>query len=123
MNNDTIQGDWEKIKGKIKKQWGKFSNEDLDEVKGSYSELKGKLRTLYGYAKDQAEEEIKSFFANENIQLAKSQVEEIVSMALEKIKATSNEAQDNMITYIKKYPLKSVGVALVVGLVTGRFLS
>jgi uncharacterized protein YjbJ (UPF0337 family) len=61
MNEDIIKGNWKEIKGKIKQQWGKFTDDDVAQMKGSYEELEGKLQSTYGYQKEQTKNEIHEF--------------------------------------------------------------
>jgi uncharacterized protein YjbJ (UPF0337 family) len=61
MNKDIIQGKWNEIKGKIKQQWGKFTDDDITKMNGTYDELHGALQKKYGYQKERAKEEIDSF--------------------------------------------------------------
>ena len=61
MNKDIIEGKWDEIKGKVKEQWGKLTDDDIKQVEGSYDQLHGNLQKKYGYTKDQADEEIKKF--------------------------------------------------------------
>ncbi len=61
MNEDIIKGKWKEMKGKVKQQWGKFTDDDITEMQGSYDELSGKIQKKYGYQKDQAEKEINDF--------------------------------------------------------------
>ena len=61
MNSDIIKGNWKEIKGKIRQQWGKFTDDDVSKMQGTYEELTGKLQSTYGYQKDQADKEIDSF--------------------------------------------------------------
>lgn len=61
MNKDIVKGHWKEIKGKLKQQWGKFTDDDLTQMTGTYDELEGTLQKRYGYAKDRAEKEIESF--------------------------------------------------------------
>ena len=32
MNKDTIEGNWMQFKGKVKEQWGKLTDDDLDVI-------------------------------------------------------------------------------------------
>lgn len=64
MNSDTIQGNWEQLKGKVQKQWGKLTNDDLDIIEGQRKELVGRVQERYGYAREQAEREVDSFLKN-----------------------------------------------------------
>ena len=61
MNKDIIQGNWKEVKGKLKQQWGKLTDDDLTQLKGSYQELEGLIQKRYGYQKDQADKEIDAF--------------------------------------------------------------
>jgi len=58
MNKDIFEGKWEEIKGKIKQQWGKLTDDDLDEIEGNHQELYGKLQKHYGYTKQEVEEKL-----------------------------------------------------------------
>jgi hyperosmotically inducible protein len=48
MNTDQLKGKWMQIKGKLKRQWGKFMENDLQENEGSYDEIIGMLQERYG---------------------------------------------------------------------------
>ena len=59
MNQDIFEGKWEELKGKMKKSWGKLTDDDLEEIKGNQQEIYGKLQQHYGYTKEQAENAIR----------------------------------------------------------------
>jgi uncharacterized protein YjbJ (UPF0337 family) len=61
MNKDQAAGGWKELKGKIKQQWGKLTDDDLTVLEGSADELSGKIQKRYGIAKEEAEKQIKSF--------------------------------------------------------------
>jgi uncharacterized protein YjbJ (UPF0337 family) len=58
MNWNQVEGNWEEFKGKVQKQWGKLTNDDLDVIKGNRKELAGKLQKHYGKAQEDVEREI-----------------------------------------------------------------
>ena len=58
MNWDRIQGAWREYKGKAKQQWGKLTDDDLDQIEGNREELAGRLQNRYGIAKDEAERQL-----------------------------------------------------------------
>ncbi|MBA2710297.1 MAG: CsbD family protein [Tatlockia sp.] len=64
MNTDIFEGNWEEIKGRIKKTWGKLTDDDLTEIKGSQQEIYGKLQKHYGHSKEQAQKAIDEFKAS-----------------------------------------------------------
>jgi len=61
MNQDTIKGQWKQLTGKLKSQWGKLTDDDLQVAEGDTEYLAGKLQERYGIAKDEAERQIKEF--------------------------------------------------------------
>jgi uncharacterized protein YjbJ (UPF0337 family) len=61
MNTDIIKGKWAEVKGKLRQQWGKLTDDEIEKMKGSQEELAGKLQKAYGYEKDKAHEEINTF--------------------------------------------------------------
>ena len=67
MNKDIIQGKWSEVKGKVKQQWGKFTDDDITRMKGSFEELSGHIQKIYGYQKDQAEKEINKFIDDNDL--------------------------------------------------------
>jgi uncharacterized protein YjbJ (UPF0337 family) len=61
MNQDIFSGNWKQLKGKVKEQWGKLTNDDLDVINGQREQLAGQLQERYGYSRDTAESQIKEF--------------------------------------------------------------
>ena len=58
MNKDIIEGNWEQLKGSIKKQWGKLTDDHLDEIKGDKQKLAGRIQELYGIKREEAQKKI-----------------------------------------------------------------
>lgn len=67
MNTDIVKGHWNEIKGKIKQQWGKFTDDDVQVMEGNYDELTGALQKKYGYQKDEAEEHVDKFLKENDL--------------------------------------------------------
>jgi len=61
MNWDTVKGDWKQFSGKVKEQWGKLTDDDLDRAEGKADQMIGLLQQRYGYAREKAEEEYNRF--------------------------------------------------------------
>lgn len=61
MNEDRAEGSWKQIKGKIKEQWGKLTDDDLDTIGGKRDQLVGRIQERHGIAKDEAEREVERF--------------------------------------------------------------
>jgi uncharacterized protein YjbJ (UPF0337 family) len=63
MNWDTIKGNWKQFTGEAKSQWGKLTDDDLQEAEGDREKLAGKVQERYGVAKDEAERQVDDFAA------------------------------------------------------------
>lgn len=61
MNKDQAAGGWKEIKGKIKQQWGKLTDDDLTVLEGTSDELSGRIQKRYGIAKEEAQKQVESF--------------------------------------------------------------
>ena len=61
MNWDRIAGNWKKIKGKARAQWGELTDDDLDKIAGNREQLAGVIQERYGVAKDEAEKQVKAW--------------------------------------------------------------
>ena len=63
VTKDILLGKWHELKGQVRQQWGKLTDDDLTRLSGKTEELAGILQQRYGYGKAQAEKEINSWLA------------------------------------------------------------
>jgi uncharacterized protein YjbJ (UPF0337 family) len=56
MNNDRIQGRWKELKGKVKEQWGRLTDDDLDVIAGRRDQLLGRIQQRHGAAARDAQD-------------------------------------------------------------------
>jgi uncharacterized protein YjbJ (UPF0337 family) len=61
MNKDIVKGQWTQLKGRVRKQWGKFTDDDVDQIQGDAEILSGKIQERYGRSKDEARREVEHF--------------------------------------------------------------
>ncbi len=61
MNEDRVAGNWKQITGKVKEQWGKLTDDDMDVIAGKRDQLLGRIQERHGIAKDEAEKQVKSW--------------------------------------------------------------
>ena len=63
MNSDQLKGSWWQLQGKIKEQWGKLTDDDMDVIGGRFDQLVGKIQERYGMAREAAEREVNTWLA------------------------------------------------------------
>jgi uncharacterized protein YjbJ (UPF0337 family) len=66
MNADVLKGKWLQLKGKVRSQWGKLTDDELEQINGNGEQLVGLLQERYGYAKDRAQREVDTFIDRES---------------------------------------------------------
>jgi uncharacterized protein YjbJ (UPF0337 family) len=64
MNWTQVEGKWDQVKGKIRTQWGKLTDDDVENLAGKRDQLAGALVERYGIMKDQAEGQIDEWLEN-----------------------------------------------------------
>jgi uncharacterized protein YjbJ (UPF0337 family) len=66
MAQDMLKGAWKQLKGNVKQQWGKLTDDDLMQIDGNKDKLIGKLQERYGYSRVQAEKDYNTWIATQN---------------------------------------------------------
>jgi uncharacterized protein YjbJ (UPF0337 family) len=61
MNWDIIEGNWKQYKGAVKHQWGKLTDDHLDQIAGKRDQLVGRIQESYGLTRDEADKQIDAF--------------------------------------------------------------
>lgn len=61
MNEDRLEGNWKQIKGEVKEQWGKLTDDELDQMEGRTQQLVGAIQKHYGKSRDEAEREVQEW--------------------------------------------------------------
>jgi uncharacterized protein YjbJ (UPF0337 family) len=56
-----LKGKWRQLKGEVKSQWGKLTDDDLDRAEGDAEKLIGRVQERYGYQRDEAKREVDDF--------------------------------------------------------------
>ena len=61
MNKDIAAGQWKQLKGKVREQWGRMTDDEVDQIQGRYENLIGKIQEKYGVARDEADKQASEF--------------------------------------------------------------
>jgi uncharacterized protein YjbJ (UPF0337 family) len=61
MNADILRGNWKQVKGMLKKNWGKLTEDEIKKMQGDYDNLVGKIQEKYGYQKEEARDKVDEF--------------------------------------------------------------
>ena len=55
VNQQTLQGNWNEIKGKLRNKWGQLTNDDLQSAQGNIDQLVGLIQRKTGEARSSVE--------------------------------------------------------------------
>ena len=61
INSVVLKGKWQQLKGEARIQWGRLTDDDLDQIQGNIQKLAGKLQERYGYERAEADREAEDF--------------------------------------------------------------
>ena len=142
VNQQTLQGNWNEIKGKLRHKWGQLTNDDLQSAQGSVDQLVGLIQRKTGEARSSVEkflEEVTSEGATAFSQAADT-AREYAQQAMEAVQDRSKYAADSFRKgygqaadsfrrgyeqteeMIKERPAESAAVCFGVGMLVGVIL-
>jgi uncharacterized protein YjbJ (UPF0337 family) len=58
MNADQVEGNWKVLRGKIREQWGRLTDDHLDAINGRLEMLAGRIQQTYGISMAAAEQQV-----------------------------------------------------------------
>jgi uncharacterized protein YjbJ (UPF0337 family) len=58
MNWEPVESSWQQLMGSAKENWGKLTDDDLDQISGKRKQLAGKIQETYGITKREAETQV-----------------------------------------------------------------
>lgn len=58
MNWDQIAGKWKEFKGEAKAKWGALTDDELEQIDGDREKLEGRLQSKYGKTKEEIRKEV-----------------------------------------------------------------
>lgn len=62
MNKDIGKGGSRHLRHKIKEQWLRLTEEEIDQLEGHNEKLAGKLQERYGWERGEAERQVDEFY-------------------------------------------------------------
>ena len=128
LNQQTLQGNWNEIKGKLRSKWGSLTDDDLLVFDGNVDQLLGTIQRKTGEARESIEQFLEQSSSNgaSAIGRAGEAVRTYAQHAVESVQATSKQAADSVREgyadveeLVRQRPAESLAVCFGVGVVTG----
>jgi uncharacterized protein YjbJ (UPF0337 family) len=64
VNQQTLEGNWNEIKGKLHERWGQLTQDDLQKAQGNVDQLVGLIQRKTGEARERVEQYLSEITAN-----------------------------------------------------------
>jgi len=142
VNQQTLQGNWNEIKGKLRSKWGQLTNDDLQQAHGNVDQLIGLIQRKTGEARNSVEKFLEDATAGgagafsqaadtarEYAQQAMETVNEWSKQAADTFRRGYDQAADSVREgyeqaedFIKERPAESAAVCFGVGMLVGVIL-
>jgi uncharacterized protein YjbJ (UPF0337 family) len=58
MNWEQVESKWKQLIGSAKENWGKLTDDDLEQIAGQREQLAGKIQEAYGITRKEAEKQV-----------------------------------------------------------------
>jgi len=131
-NQQTLQGNWNEIKGKLRSKWGSLTDDDLKNFNGNVDQLVGTIQRKTGEARESIEQFFDSLSSDgaSSISKATESVRNYAQHAAESLQESSKQAADSMRDgyaevedMVRQRPAESLAVCFGVGVITGVVVS
>jgi len=128
VNTQVLQGQWNQVRGQLKKKWGQLTEDDLKFANGNLDQLVGRIQHKTGEAREAIEsflDEMTSQGASAVSQAAES-VKNYAGFASDQVRDGYNRISDQLgrryeasQDLIRDNPARTVATAFGVGVVLG----
>lgn len=131
VNQQTLQGNWNEIKGKLRSHWGQLTNDDVKEFRGDVDQLIGMIERKTGEARTNIEQYLGELTddAASMVGRAAENVRDYANYAAERIQEGSAEATEafrrgysEAERAIRNRPAQSLALCFGAGVLTGMLL-
>ena len=131
VNTQTLQGNWNEIKGKLKNKWGQLTGDDLQSFNGNVDQLVGLIQRKTGEARSSVERFLEELTSNgsSSISQAAESVREYATQAATEASKRAGEAAESVRhgyqeaeRMIRQRPAESAAVCFGTGVLVGVLL-
>jgi len=128
VNAQVLQGQWNQVRGELKKKWGQLTEDDLKFTNGNIDQLIGRIQSKTGEARDAIEKFLGEATAQGSSMVAQAteQAGEYARYATDQVREGYNRISDQFgRTYeqsqdmIRENPTRSIATAFGVGVLLG----
>jgi len=131
INVQGLQGQWNQLKGEVKKRWGQLNDDDLKWSGGNIDQLVGRIQQRTGESRDSIEKYLDqltsqgSSVVSSAVESVGSYAQDITHRLRDHYGDISEQAREGYVTardYVSRNPVQWLAIAFGVGVLTGVFM-
>ena len=128
INQQTLQGNWNEIKGQLRSKWGELTDDDLSAFNGNVEQLVGTIQRKTGEARESVEkffEQVSSTGAaainraGETVRASAHKATDTVQEATQAAAAAVRDGYAEVEDMVRQRPVESLAVCFGAGMITG----
>jgi uncharacterized protein YjbJ (UPF0337 family) len=116
MDTNELEGKWQKLRGEIRSQWGKLTDDDLERIAGNKDKLIGVVQERYGYVWDEARQVVDRYLDDYN----GFKTQAVQAMKAVASKENLQKVRSNVVDFVRRYPIPSLLIGLGIGYLLAR---
>jgi len=131
VTQESLQGNWNEIKGKLRKRWGQLTDNDLSQHQGNVEQLAGLIQRKTGESRESIENYLRELSdnASSTIGAASEKVMQYARQASDSFGDVQKQAMDQLGAgyveaqrFVRDQPGVSLAACFGLGLITGLFI-
>jgi uncharacterized protein YjbJ (UPF0337 family) len=131
VNHQTLEGNWNEIKGKVHDRWGQLTDDDLTRAKGSIEQLVGVIQQKTGESRGEIMDFLQDLTSEGRSALRRvvDSAQDSAHKAADSVRDTTQHAVDSMRDgyartedVVRRHPGSSLAVCFSAGLISGLVL-
>lgn len=128
ITQQTLEGNWNEIKGKMRSKWGSLTDDDVTVFNGDVDQLMGTIQRKTGEARESVEEFFEQFNSNgasaisqagESIRAGAAKAADSVQETYQKAATSVREKYADVEDMVRQRPARSLAVCFGAGVLTG----
>ena len=132
INQQTLEGNWNEIKGKLRSKWGLLTDDDVSVFDGNVDQLVGTIQRRTGEARERIEQFFEQLSSNgaSAIKQAGEAVRAYGQQATASVQESSQQATESVRegfaeveNMVRQRPAESLAVCVGAGVITGVVVS
>lgn len=132
ISQQTLQGNWDEIKGLLRSKWGELTDDDVTEFNGNVEQLLGTIQRKTGEARESVEQFFEQFNSNgasainrasETVRAGAEHAVEAGQETSHRAAASVSEAYAEVEDMVRQRPIESIAICFGAGVITGVVVS